>query len=177
MDREAWRAAIHGVAKSQARLSDWSHLTKLDGIICFLLGPCLKKLISSWTLYPSLLICGWHFIFIISFQFCISGVKNLVLIAGVYWCLLLLNSLISSINSYVDSVGFHWVNGWSYNLWIVKIYLFFPFMFILPLFSFQYWPELYWGLWTLSWRDFFFPQSFSTKCNYCCMFWVQPWLR
>ena len=24
MDREAWRAAIHGVAKSQARLSDWT---------------------------------------------------------------------------------------------------------------------------------------------------------
>ena len=24
MDREAWRAAIHGVAKSRTRLSDWS---------------------------------------------------------------------------------------------------------------------------------------------------------
>ena len=26
MDREAWRAAIHGVAKSRTRLSDWSDL-------------------------------------------------------------------------------------------------------------------------------------------------------
>ena len=26
MDREAWRAAIHGVAKSRARLSDWTEL-------------------------------------------------------------------------------------------------------------------------------------------------------
>ena len=26
MDREAWHAAIHGVAKSQARLSDWTEL-------------------------------------------------------------------------------------------------------------------------------------------------------
>ena len=26
MDREAWRAAIHGVAKSQARLSEWTEL-------------------------------------------------------------------------------------------------------------------------------------------------------
>ena len=25
-DREAWRAAIHGVAKSQTRLSDWTEL-------------------------------------------------------------------------------------------------------------------------------------------------------
>ena len=26
MDREVWRAAIHGVAKSRTRLSDWTEL-------------------------------------------------------------------------------------------------------------------------------------------------------
>ena len=26
MDREAWRAAVHGVVKSQTRLSDWIEL-------------------------------------------------------------------------------------------------------------------------------------------------------
>ena len=31
MDREAWRAAIHGVAKSQKRLSDWTDWTELIG--------------------------------------------------------------------------------------------------------------------------------------------------
>ena len=31
MDREAWRAAIHGVAKSRTRLSDWSDLIWSEG--------------------------------------------------------------------------------------------------------------------------------------------------
>ena len=30
MDREAWRAAIHGVAKSRTRLSDWTELIQHD---------------------------------------------------------------------------------------------------------------------------------------------------
>ena len=29
MDREAWRAVVHGVAKSRTRLSDWRYLTKV----------------------------------------------------------------------------------------------------------------------------------------------------
>ena len=31
MDREAWRAAVHGVAKSRTRLSDWTELNWTDG--------------------------------------------------------------------------------------------------------------------------------------------------
>ena len=34
MDREAWRAAIHGVAKSRTRLSDWTELN--TSLICLL---------------------------------------------------------------------------------------------------------------------------------------------
>ena len=32
MDREAWRAAIHGVAKSRTRLSDWTELKEVKGL-------------------------------------------------------------------------------------------------------------------------------------------------
>ena len=32
MDREAWRAAIHGVAKSRTRLSDWTELRLLQNM-------------------------------------------------------------------------------------------------------------------------------------------------
>ena len=36
MDREAWRAVIHGVAKSRTRLSDWTELkTLLINTICW----------------------------------------------------------------------------------------------------------------------------------------------
>ena len=30
MDREAWHAAVHGVAKSQTWLSNWTELTELN---------------------------------------------------------------------------------------------------------------------------------------------------
>ena len=33
MDREAWRAAVHGVAKSQTWLSDWTELNWMLAII------------------------------------------------------------------------------------------------------------------------------------------------
>ena len=33
IDREAWRAAVHGVAKSRTQLSDWTELvTAYDGV-------------------------------------------------------------------------------------------------------------------------------------------------
>jgi len=35
MDREAWRAAIHGVAKSLTRLSDWTELNGTEDLECF----------------------------------------------------------------------------------------------------------------------------------------------
>ena len=33
MDREAWRAAVHGVAKSQTRLSNWTELSSFISVL------------------------------------------------------------------------------------------------------------------------------------------------
>ena len=35
MDREAWHAVVHGVAKSWTRLSDWTELSWTDRATCF----------------------------------------------------------------------------------------------------------------------------------------------
>ena len=42
MDREAWRAAVHGVAKSRTRLSDWTELWRT---VC----RVFKKLSWEWN--------------------------------------------------------------------------------------------------------------------------------
>ena len=34
MDREAWRAAVHGVAKSRTQLSDWTELNWVSRPFC-----------------------------------------------------------------------------------------------------------------------------------------------
>ena len=43
MDREAWRAAIHGVAKSRTRLSDWAELIDRLHLIAYF--HCFKNLL------------------------------------------------------------------------------------------------------------------------------------
>ena len=58
LDREAWRTAIHGVSKSQRRLSDWTELNWtyitclkkcLALVNTFICVKCLKKLLHSWS--------------------------------------------------------------------------------------------------------------------------------
>ena len=47
MDREAWRAAIHGVAKSRTRLSDW---TELNWFFFLEKGMATHSIILAWKI-------------------------------------------------------------------------------------------------------------------------------
>ena len=66
MDREAWRAAIHGVTKSQTRLSDWTELNWMsfpqhwDDIVILCSGHFLSDLKSAIIL-----------INVLSFHYCV----------------------------------------------------------------------------------------------------------
>ena len=54
MDREAWRAAIHGVAKSRTRLSDRSDLISSGISVCFFLRTSFS--LVSYFFYSSVLL-------------------------------------------------------------------------------------------------------------------------
>ena len=47
MDREAWRAAIHGVAKSRTWLSNWTELNWIEGLNMFYFN-------KKWVLEPDI---------------------------------------------------------------------------------------------------------------------------
>ena len=57
MDREAWPAAIHGVAKSRTRLSDWTELNSIfstggcDIYFSLFSDSCLFVTISLWSVH------------------------------------------------------------------------------------------------------------------------------
>ena len=53
MDREAWSAVIHGVTKSQTRLSHW---TELRNWILFITSMQMKKKITSVSETPLILL-------------------------------------------------------------------------------------------------------------------------
>ena len=55
MDRAAWHAVIHGVAKSQTRLSDW---TELNGEILYL--SFCSKWWSFWVEHPRCMFFPFH---------------------------------------------------------------------------------------------------------------------
>ena len=69
MDRNAWRAAVHGVAKSQTWLSDWTDWLKLEISLVFILMFFSSSMISS-----RMLLCIWSLCFLPYFFLKISGI-------------------------------------------------------------------------------------------------------
>ena len=63
MDREALRATVHGVAKSQTRLSDWTELKSPKHKLWFFLWSCMDVRVGPWrelsTEELMLLNCGF----------------------------------------------------------------------------------------------------------------------
>ena len=60
MDRESWRAAIHGVAKSRTRLRNWSDLmAKISTLKCFLMRVLLAKIIKLLLTEKQLSLPDW----------------------------------------------------------------------------------------------------------------------
>ena len=55
MDREAWRAAVHGVAKSWARLSDLTELNSTQPCISPVLVVLYFLIHNSWKLYRTIM--------------------------------------------------------------------------------------------------------------------------
>ena len=65
MDREAWRAAIHGVTKSQTQVSDWTELNRhLDVITA---GNSFNESASLLTVYSTRLYGSEKHVLLISY--------------------------------------------------------------------------------------------------------------
>ena len=63
IDREAWRAAVHGVAKSRTQLSDWIELNKLWWIPPLVVQPSACNSQEAQLLYASY-IHPWIFLLV-----------------------------------------------------------------------------------------------------------------
>ena len=87
MDREAWRAAIHGVAKSRTRLSDWSDL-----ILCIILCH-----LQTLRVLPLIFLLDSFYFFLFSAMalFSKTMLNNSGKSGHFFWCGPLLKSLLN----------------------------------------------------------------------------------
>ena len=77
MDREAWRAVIHGVAKSRTRLSDWTELNWKDfcfiseiSLFCYSLCSCGSRQAGAEALKAGRKPTQWPFVIAANFANC-----------------------------------------------------------------------------------------------------------
>ena len=108
MDREAWRAVIHGVAKSQTWLNDWSDLIWSD-----LMTKKYDK--RDRLMLPSLGNCGVH-------PWCLSLFpitlrKPAASVWAALWKYPHVKELMSPANSHVRELGSAAFSSWAFKWW------------------------------------------------------------
>ena len=97
MDREAWHAAVHGVAKSQTRLSDWTELNCIiirdliqvrpewsSGFAYFLQFKSEFSIRSSWSGHSSQSCFCW--LCRASPSLAAKNIISLILVLTIWWC-------------------------------------------------------------------------------------------
>ena len=77
MDREAWHAAIHGVAKSQRRLSDWTELNWTMSYVCVYLYTLKSQITLHVSSSRSFLTMKTYMLTI----YCVQGMFSSIVLA------------------------------------------------------------------------------------------------
>ena len=104
MDRKAWCAAFHGVAKSRTRLSDWTKL------ILFLHKSCLYLFLRVKCINWSRPTAYFFYLLLISNA-------SLCLIFIIYFCSVAISLLVALFDKYLCSN----YCMWSTTLWILQM--------------------------------------------------------
>ena len=94
MDREAWRASVNGVAKSQTRLSNWTEVNWIYfsyNFICHLLMILIKNVFSQSST------SSFGFVLHIILKILISMLENLCLCTHIYLCVCLSTSTVYTV--------------------------------------------------------------------------------
>ena len=87
MDREAWRTAIHGVAKSQTRLSDWMNWTEWSSCFPYFLQFTSEfgfKEFMVWATVSSWSCFCW--LYRASPSLAARNIINLLSVLTIWWC-------------------------------------------------------------------------------------------
>ena len=110
MDREAWRAAIHGVAKSWTRLGDWT-----DWNWFRIFNLCIYYLLFCLTIFKS----EFSHLFLVKFHFWYKGRNEGFILRWLYWLHLywfVWFCVFIYINVWVRECVCEWVKGPRFSL-------------------------------------------------------------
>ena len=102
IDREAWRVSVHGIAKSQTRLNDWTELNWSLVVLSAFLSTGWPFVCPLWkTVWSSAYFLIWWFDFAIKFyEFFVY-----------FGCLIFIRYMVCKYFLSFHSLSFHFVDG------------------------------------------------------------------